>query len=82
MAQTGKITLYLVKRGDGWHVTNWPGSLDFRANVDVHPRGHFSPLAGYMERRDAWFKDGDGHIWHGRSIGDWTELCHCKRLKD
>lgn len=81
MHDHGKIALYLVKRDDKWHVTDWGGSLDYYASVSVHKRGHFSPFAGYMERRDAWFIGPDGTHWHGRSIGSWTQIVHCTRLK-
>jgi len=83
MQEAGRYTLYLTRKdNDGWYVTNWPGTLCFKASVTVHKYGHFSPFAGYMERRDCWFADDNGRLWHGRSIGDWTELVHCKRLKD
>lgn len=81
MKEHGKIQLYLVKRDSGWMVTNWPNTLQFSAMVTVHKDGHYSPLCGYMERRDCWFSF-DGHLWHGKSVGDWTEVCHCKRLQD
>ena len=82
MDTSGKYTLYLTKDADGWKITNWPGSLEFHASVTVHKHGHYSPFAGYMERRDAWFRDHAGHLWHARSVGDWTDIAHCKRLKD
>lgn len=76
-----KTTLYLVQRGNGWHVTNWSGSLDYYASVRRHKRGHFSPFAGYMERIDAWFIDSNGDHWHGRHAGYYNTVIHCKRLK-
>jgi len=82
MQETGKHTLYLTKKDNRWTVTNWPGTLVFDASVTVHKHGHFSPFAGYLERRDCWFCGPDGRLWHGRSIGDWTEIAHCERLKD
>jgi len=82
MDASGKAILYLCKDEGRWQVTNWPGTLSFRASVTQHKRGHFSPFAGYMPRYDAWFVDVDGHLWHGRSIGDNTQIIHCTRLKD
>jgi len=81
MRSTGKATLYLVKRADGWHVTDWAGHLDYYASVTVHKHGHFSPLAGYMERIDAWFIGPDGDHWHGVHKGHNNTVLHCKRLK-
>ena len=82
MDKDGKATLYLSKAKETWEVTNWPGSLRFVPSVSLHKHGHYSPISGYMERRDAWFCGPSGHLWHGRSIGRWTEIIHCKRLKD
>jgi len=81
MATEERITLYLSKQEGAWYVENWPGSLKFRATVSISKRGHFSPLSGYMERRDAHFVDHHGTVWHGRSIGDNTQLCHCRKIK-
>jgi len=82
MDASGRVVLYLCKDKDKWQVTNWPGTLAFRASVTQHKRGHFSPFSGYMPRYDAWFCDADGHLWHGRCIGDNTQIIHCTRLKD
>ena len=80
-----RIMLYLsYKEEDGrkkWDVSNWPGTLTFPASVSVSKRGHYSPFAGYMELRHAYFRDEHGRFWSGRSIGDWTEICHCRKLK-
>jgi hypothetical protein len=82
MASHNKTVLYLSKDKElGWVVQNWPGSLKYRATVSVSKNGHYSPLSGYMERRDAWFRDTNGHYWWGRSIGGRTEICHCKKIK-
>ena len=81
MEKEGKISLYLVRREKAWYVINWPGSLEYRATVSVSKKGHYSPLSGYMERRDAHFRDEQGNMWWGRSIGQWTDIIHCKRLK-
>ena len=86
-----RIMLYLtcdVNKGEQahllrkqWRVSNWPGTLKMRASVSVYPCGHFSPFCGHMELRHAYFKDEHGRYWSGRSIGDWTEIIHCRRLK-
>ena len=76
-----KVTMYLSKHEGEWHVQNWPGSLRFRASVSVSEHGHYSPLSGYMERRDAHFQDEHGNVWWAKSIGNWTEIAHCKKLK-
>ena len=71
-----RITLYLAKRDDQWHVTNWPGTLAMLALVNVRRNGHNWGLT----RRDAWFQADDGAWWWGVSYGDWTDLIHCKKL--
>ena len=62
----------------GWHVTNWPGTLDI-ANVRnlYSPHGHNWGLS----RRDVWFQDHTGADWWGYKIGDNTDICHCMKLK-
>jgi hypothetical protein len=81
MATHDKMTLYLSKTSGEWTVGNWPGSLKYKVCVSISKRGHFSPIGGYMERRDCWFRDDNGDYWHGRSIGGWTEIAHCRKLK-
>ena len=76
MREHGRITLYLVKQDNGYHVTNWPGTLDFKLNGVK--TGHHN-IAG--KRYDIWFAF-DGYYWHGTQYGDNTQLCHCKRTKD
>ncbi len=34
----------------------------------------------HSTRRDIWFDLYD-QIWHGVQYGDFTQLCHCRRLK-
>ncbi len=74
MAKTGKATLYLVSKKDGYHVTNWPGTLDIRAGY-VKRGGHNIGRT----RFDAWFSFA-GATWHGVNIGD-NDILRCKRLK-
>ena len=80
-----RVTLYLVSEHEStgprqgyqgpYGVTNWPGTLRFPATVTVgrHNMG--------LPRYDVWFKDHTGAWWWGVSIGDYTQLVHCRRLK-
>lgn len=76
MDTRGKYTLYLVKREDGYHVTNWPNSLDYKVIEWSKSRHNFGGF-----RTDVWFRDYRGKKWHGYQIGDYNEVCHVKRLK-
>lgn len=71
MVSTGRATLYL----SNGEVSNWPGSLKFRAHVR---KGRHNIA---RTRYDAWFTGPDGKQWHGVQYGDNTQICHCKRLK-
>lgn len=92
MIRDGKITLYLTEANkqdtapngfnglngqkvSRWQVTNWPASLKFNAYVT---KGRHN-IAG--TRYDAYFTGPNNTQWHGVTIGDNTQLCHCKRLK-
>jgi len=57
-------------------VTNWPGSLRFRT---WGPTKGSHNIAG--SRYDVWFIGPDAEAWWGVQYGDWTQICHCKRLK-
>lgn len=72
MDKHGKTTLYL----SNGEVTNWPGTLRFP--LWSSKRGRHN-IAG--TRKDVWFKDGSGNMWHGVQYGEFTQICHCKRLK-
>lgn len=74
MQAHGRITLYLDQKT--WKVTNWPGSLAYK--VIAHSKGRHN-WAGV--RYDVWFLDEQGHKWHGVQYGNYTQLCHCKRVK-
>ena len=74
MRVNGKITLYLDMEKE--QVTNWPGSL-FHTIFNLKRSRH--NWAGY--RYDFHFVS-DGFYWHGYSIGDNTQIAHCKRTKD
>lgn len=77
MDETGRATLYLHKNDAGkWELTNWPGTLRYPARVS---KG-FHNIA--RTRYDAWFTDHLGKKWHGVNIGEYSEICHCKRLKE
>lgn len=76
MRETGRATLYLVKRDDGWHATNWPGSLDIKLHAE--PRKGYHNMARY--RYDVWF-DAFGRSWHGVQYGDNTQILHCRSVK-
>lgn len=78
MHRTGKNVMYLVKRDDGYHVTNWPASLDFKA---YGVRKSWHNFAGSGGRTDFWFKDDIGKEWHGYQIGQYNEIAYVKRNK-
>lgn len=78
MDEKGKAVLYL-DYDDTLHsymVENWPGTLRFK--LDDWRRGNHN-IAG--TRTDVWFRDRAGREWHGVQYGEWSQLCHCKRLK-
>lgn len=94
MKEHGRITLYLTMPEAISHdlprgtaklerryaspitITNWPGTLVFKVHyVDVR-RHNFGG-----QRFDVHFAGPDGFEWHGVSIGDYTQLCHCRRTK-
>lgn len=57
-------------------VTNWPGT--FSANVQYFRKSKHN-FGG--TRTDVWFYVGDNRF-HGYSIGDFTQICHVKRVKN
>jgi hypothetical protein len=74
MRSHSRIDLYLCKGITGlWEVTNWPGTLRF----PVAPRKGKHNIAG--SRYDVWFFFAC-HMWHGVQYGEWTQICHCKRV--
>ena len=76
MRERGRTVLYLTEREGKPVVTNWPGTLSFPVRYSRKGRHN---IAG--TRQDVWFTDCDGREWWGVSYGDYTQLCHCKRLK-
>jgi len=79
MRDDGKILLYFChnekKQGRG-EVTNWPGTL--RLNI-THLRESRHNMA--RVRYDFWFWFNK-HLWHGYTIGDNTQIAHCKQTKE
>lgn len=79
MVKNGNYSgLYLTPDGNGWSVSNWPGSLKFRAFGTRHSWHNF---AGKNGRTDAWFNGPDGHVWHVVRIGN-MDLCRARRTKE
>ena len=90
MKTDGRATLYLsdpscaVGRPRGTcpvytregNVSNWPGSLSFPVLYLKHGRHNIARV-----RTDCWFNGPDGFIWHGYSIGDYTQIAHCRRTR-
>ena len=77
MDKSGKYTLYLTHNStDGYKVTNWPGTLKYRVFDFKKSRHNFGGI-----RTDVWFFDHAGKKWHGYQIGNFTQICHVKRLK-
>lgn len=76
MKATGRAVLYLTEREGKPVVTNWPGTLILPVR---HNRIGRHNIAG--SREDVWFTGPDGREWWGVRYGDYTQLCHCKRLK-
>lgn len=79
MRKYGNATLYLtiVNNGSSNYakVTNWPGTLVFD-NLEYRKGKH--NITGV--RYDVWFWF-ENTLWHGRTFGNQTQLCHCKRTK-
>lgn len=75
MNKFGRASLYLVKRDDGLHITNWTGKLDYKVTSSKTSRHN---LGG--TRTDVWFKSG-GQNWHGYQIGNFSQIAHCRRIK-
>lgn len=75
MRETGKTTLYLVKRDSKYFVENWTGTLSFPT---YGAKKSWHNIAG--TRIDVWFVF-EKQEWHGYQIGNFTQICHCKRTK-
>lgn len=72
-----KTTLYLSKskEDDKYYVSNWTSG--FSIPVKKHSIGEHN-MAGI--RRDVWF-EYNNHYFHGTQYGNFSELCHIKRIK-
>jgi hypothetical protein len=73
MIATGRAVLYYESP---LYVTNWPGSLKFRAVAQWTGRHN---IAG--EVRFVRFIGPDDAVWSGKQMGDYNTLCYCKRTK-
>jgi len=72
MLETGKATLYFCKD----KVTDWAGQLTFKVLKQRTSRHNFARV-----RYDYWFRTPDNKLWHGYTIGDFTQIAHCKQVK-
>jgi hypothetical protein len=76
MECTGRATLYLASTKErNPDITNWPGTLRFRAFAVLKGRHN---IAG--TRYDVYFRV-NGAEWHGVQYGENTQILHCKRTK-
>ncbi len=73
MERNGQIVLYW----NDFRVSNWPGSLSFKADCY---RTSFHNMAGKNGRTDVWFTGPDGFTWHGVNIGD-HQILRCERTR-
>lgn len=77
MTQTGRATLYLTGRqGEPREVTNWPGSLRFKARYVRVGRHNIARTQTSFE-----FTGPDGARWTGRQYGDNSQIATCRRAK-
>lgn len=81
MRETGRATLYLTSEPNEGNlsadhfVSNWPGSLKFRAHYYKVGRHNMTG-----RRYDVWFTF-ENQPWHGVQYGDNTQVVHCNRIK-
>jgi hypothetical protein len=75
MLETKRATMYLVKEGDNWYVTNWIGNIRYLASVK---KGRHNIA---RTRYDAWFHGPMNTIWHGVQYGENTQVIWCKEIK-
>lgn len=89
MRETGRAILYLTRRDrksgelsqgmrspDIWEVTNWPGTLRFYTGEPSIGRHNIARI-----RRDVWFRDREGAMWHAVQYGEHTDIVHARRIK-
>lgn len=72
----GKIIMYLVKEGDKYYISNWPGT--FKIRIWTIKKGNHN-IAG--TRSDVWFCYA-GHSFHGVQYGACSQICHITRVRD
>lgn len=58
-------------------VSNWPGTLSFR--ITTYKEGKHNIA---RSRVDVWFGNSEIGQWWGVQYGDWTQICHCRKLKE
>ncbi len=75
MSTAQTFTLYFVREGDGWKVTNWPGTLSFRAYSVTSER-----KPGKVRRYAFTFTDADGKRWEGKNNGN-DQIARCRRVR-
>ena len=78
MVATGRATLYLTSRDGENVITNWPGSLTFKAGAHWTGRHNMWAASKVTFVR---FIGPDGAVWAGRQIGDFNDILHCRRTK-
>ena len=80
MLETGKATLYFTSTSvgvrKGYKVTDWTGELSFKVYTMKTSKHNMARV-----RYDYWFRTPDNKLWHGYTIGDFTQIAHCKQVK-
>lgn len=77
LAETQRQTLYLVKKGAGWFINNWPATMEIPA-FDVRTINH--PFVPVGQARIAYFFGPNNSIWYVKNIGD-NEIAHCRKIR-
>lgn len=79
MSETGNWIAYLVRREDGYHVTDWTGKIDFKAdNVTVKER--LSNRLFTTRTYYATFTDSHGRKWTGTNKEKDGDIFVAKRI--
>ena len=69
------VCLYLTHSNGKYKITNWPETLE----IPVHtPRKGRHNIAGVV--RTVWFQYEE-QSYIGRNYGEWSDICHVKRIK-
>ncbi|HEC72600.1 MAG: hypothetical protein ACTSW7_00590 [Candidatus Thorarchaeota archaeon] len=71
-----RVHLYLNTEKHPRVVSNWPGSL--KLNCYASSNGSHN-IAG--TREDVWFGNDEIGHWWGVQYGEYTQICHCTKLK-